>query len=266
MEDMMKKNYILAITLIIISMAFSSCKSKVDVSVNVGTEEQIMKSGTEDSNYVELTKVKDNIWVHTTFADYNGSRTPSNGLVVETSEGLILIDTPWNNEQTKELIKLTKSKLNKDFSLAVITHAHEDRIGGINTLLDNKIDVRSTSLTAKLAEINGFKKPMPSLDSDPTITVGDVEIEILYPGEGHSADNIVVWLPKYKVLFGGCIIKAMDSKGLGSTIDANVEQWPASVNKVLEKYSSAEVVIPGHGNWGGVDLIKHTLELLNSKK
>lgn len=52
--------------------------------------------------------------------------------------------------------------MKKAFSLAVITHAHEDRIGGISTLLDNKIDVRSTSATAKLSVNNGFKEPEPS--------------------------------------------------------------------------------------------------------
>lgn len=248
--------------LICIIALFTTCASKEDVSKNTIIEEQILKSGSEDSNYVELNRVKDNIWVHTTYADYNGNRTPSNGLIIETSDGMVLIDTPWNNEQTKELIKLTKGKFNKDFSLAIITHAHEDRIGGIDILLENKIDVRCTALTAELAEKYGYKKPTSALDSYTNIKVGDVAIELFYPGEGHSADNIVVWFPKDKVLFGGCIIKSMDSERLGSTTDANIEQWPISLHKVLEKYSDADLVIPGHGKWGSIELIKHTLELL----
>ncbi|HYF81558.1 MAG TPA: subclass B1 metallo-beta-lactamase [Clostridia bacterium] len=258
----MKKVYLI-VALVIIASVFVSCSSKANVSISDSIEEQLLRSGTEDSNYVELTKVKNNIWVHTTYADYNGNRTSSNGLVIDTSGGLVLIDTPWNNEQTKELIKLTKSKFNKDISLALITHAHDDRIGGISALLENRIDVRSTSLTAQLAEKNGFKKPAPLLDSDPSIKVGDVSFEVFYPGEGHSSDNIVVWIPQYKVIFGGCLIKAMDSKGLGSTTDVNIEQWPISVKKILEKYPDADVVIPGHGKWGGIELLKHTLELLN---
>lgn len=257
------KKVTIVVALVIGSLFFASCSRATNVSTSDITDEQVIKSGTEDSGYVELYKVKNNIWVHTSYADYNGNRTSSNGLVIDTSDGLILIDTPWNNEQTKELIKLTKSKFNKNFSLAVITHAHEDRIGGIDTLLENKIDVRSISLTAQLAEKNGFKKPVPSLDSEPNINVGDVGIEVFYPGEGHAADNIVVWIPQYKVLFGGCLIKSMDSKGLGSTTDTNIGQWPVSVNKVLEKYPDPDIVIPGHGKWGGIELIKHTLELLN---
>lgn len=258
----MKRTYLLVVALIIISMVSSSCTSKEKISTSGIPEERVLKSGSEDSNYVELTKVNENIWVHTTYADYNGKRTSSNGLVINTSDGLILIDTPWNNEQTNELIKLTKSKLSKDISLAIITHAHEDRIGGINSLLESKIDVRSTILTAQLADQYGYKKPTPSIDSKPSIKVGDVNIEVFFPGEGHTADNIVVWVPKYKVLFGGCIIKALDSKNLGNTVDANIRQWPVSIGKILEKYPDVNVVIPGHGNWGGVELITHTLELL----
>lgn len=260
------KRVCLIVALIFISMSIVACSAKENASKSDVTEEQILKSGSEDYSYVELTKLNDNIWVHTTYADYNGNRTSSNGLVIDTSDGLVLIDTPWNNEQTKELIKLTKSKLNGDFSLAIITHAHEDRIGGISTLLENNIDTRSTNMTAQLAEKNGFERPVPSLDLEPSIKVGDVDVEVFYPGEGHSADNIVVWIPQYKVIFGGCLIKTMDSKGLGSTTDANIEQWSASVSKILDKYPDAELVIPGHGKWGGIELIKHTLELLKEWK
>jgi len=257
------KKICLTLVLIMVAAGFVSCSSKENIATSDVSEEQMLKSGVEDSSYVELYKVKNNIWVHTTYSDYNGKRTASNGMVVDTSAGLVLIDTPWNAEQTKELIKLTKSRFKKDFSLAIITHAHEDRIGGINALLENNIEVRSTSLTAQLAEKNGYKKPVQSLDSKLNIKVGDAGLEVFYPGEGHSADNIVVWIPQYKVLFGGCLVKSMDSKGLGSIIDANVEQWPLSVEKVLEKYPDAEVVIPGHGKWGGIELLKYTLELLN---
>lgn len=260
----MKRIYF-TVVMLCIAMLLVSCTAKEEASNSTVIEEQVLKSGSGDSNYVELNRVRDNVWVHTTYTDYNGSRTPSNGLVILTKDGLVLIDTPWNNEQTKELIKLTKDKFNKDFSLAVITHAHEDRIGGIDTLLENNIDTRSTSLTAELARKNGFKEPAPSLDSGTDIKIGDTAIEVFYPGEGHTRDNIVVWLPEEKVLFGGCIIKDMASRGMGSTTDANVEQWPASVSKVLEKYPDAEVVIPGHGKWGSIELVEHTLELLKKR-
>jgi len=258
----MKKICLFLITLFLFSFCLVACSNNAETSEAVKIEEDFLKSGIDDSNYVELSKINDNIWVHTTYENYNGSRTSSNGIIAISSKGVILIDTPWNNAQTKELIKLTKSVFKKDISIALITHAHEDRIGGIDTLIENKVDIRSTSLTVKEAAKNGFKKPDPKLDSDPKITFGNINMEVFYPGEGHTVDNITVWFPMYKVLYGGCLIKSLDSKSIGNIADANVQMWPYSVKKVLEKYSNAEVVVPGHGKWGSLDLVKHTLELV----
>lgn len=258
----MKKIYLL-LSFIFTMLLLVSCASNDAKPINAVQTENILKSGTKDSNYIELTKINENVWVHTSYENYNGSRTPSNGMLIVTSEGLVLVDTPWNNEQTEELIKLTKEKFHSDITLAIITHAHEDRIGGINTLLDNKIEVKSTSLTVEQAGKNSFKKPSPDLDGNPSLVIGDTNIEIFYPGEGHSSDNITVWLPKYNVLFGGCLIKALESADIGSTTDANLKEWPKSVKNVKEKYPNAKLVIPGHGKWGGPELIDHTLELLN---
>lgn len=244
-----------------ISVGFAACAGR-DAVPGSAVKQDVFQSGSSDASYVELHKVNERIWVHVSYANYNGSRTPSNGVMAVTSKGLVLIDSPWNNEQTRELLKLAKNIFKKDVTHAVITHAHDDWIGGIEALLENKVDVRSTSLTAKEAEKNGFKRPQATLDSEPKITVGDVDLEIFYPGEGHSRDNITVWFPKQKVLFGGCLIKSQESGELGSITDANLQQWPSSVKKVLERYSNAEVVIPGHGKWGNMDLARHTLKLL----
>lgn len=257
----MRKVSLIILIICIIVLNFAACTSKDSALKDIKVEESFFKSGSADSNYVELKKVKDNIWVHTTYANYNGARTPSNGVIAVTSKGLVLIDTPWNNEQTKELMELTKRIFKKDISLAVITHAHEDRIGGIDTLVEKKIDVKSTDMTMKEAEKNGFRKPQTKLGPDEKIVWGDVNLEIFYPGEGHTIDNVTVWFPQYKVLFGGCLIKSLESDNIGNIEDANVKLWPVSANKVFEKYSDAEIVIPGHGKWGDLELVKHTLDL-----
>jgi glyoxylase-like metal-dependent hydrolase (beta-lactamase superfamily II) len=43
--------------------------------------------------------------------------------------------------------------------------------------------------------------------------------------------------------------------------DADVAEWPASIRRVLERYPQAEVVVPGHGEVGGVELLRHTITL-----
>lgn len=264
---MKKFKHVLIIFLVfLLTMSMSSCSNKTKETTSVEDEkvkESVLKSGTNDSNFVQLTKVNDNVWVHTTYYNYNGSRTISNGLLVLTTKGLVLVDTPWTNDQTKELIKLTREKFKQNIVAAIITHAHIDRIGGIKTLLDNKIDVKSTQLTAQKAEKLGYAKPNPSITSDDTIlSFGETKLEVYFPGEGHTADNIVVWLPAYRILFGGCIVKPLESKSMGNTTDANVKAWPNSIENLINKFSNAEIVIPSHGKWGDKQILTHTLDLL----
>lgn len=227
--------------------------------------EEFYKSGTNDSNYIELVKVNDNVWIHTTYINYDGNRTPANGLVVKTSDGLVLIDTPWTNEQTEELINTLKELFRADFSFAIVTHAHDDNIGGIDKLLEKNIEVISTKQTVEEALNNGFTQPLPKLKEHSIIEIGETKIETYYPGEGHSSDNIVVWIPKYRLLFGGCLIKSIDTKNLGNIKEANLEEWSISIDKVKERYRNIEIVVPGHGYHGDIRLLEHTINLLKAK-
>lgn len=215
----------------------------------------------DDENKVTLSKINENVWIHTTYGDFEGVSTPANGLVVLSSKGAILIDTPWSNDETEALIKLVKKNFKKNIVLAIITHAHVDRIGGIDTLLKHGITVESTELTAKAAVKNGYKSPKPVLKKESVLKVGNLKIVTYYPGEGHTKDNIVVWLSDYKILFGGCLIKSQSSDNLGYINDANVKEWPKTIERLIKKYPDAKVVVPGHGECGGLELLTHTLQL-----
>jgi metallo-beta-lactamase class B len=47
--------------------------------------------------------------------------------------------------------------------------------------------------------------------------------------------------------------------------DADVKQYPASIRRVLERYPKAELVVPGHGDVGGRELLEHTLALFAAR-
>lgn len=213
---------------------------------------------------VELTLINKNSWVHTTYKSLNGIPFPSNGLVVKTDQGLILIDTPWNDKQTESLLQILKKETGLSVILAIITHAHDDRIGGIRTLSNNNIRTISSKQTSTLAPLVGFLSPEGIHITDTTLIIGNKKIELFYPGPSHTKDNIVAYFPDEKILFGGCIIKSLESETLGNTVDADLGNWKNALNKLLEKFSEAKTVIPGHGKWGNQKLLKHTMSLLKN--
>lgn len=214
---------------------------------------------------IELIQINDQMFMHKSYAMYQGSKVSANGLLVETSDGVLMIDTPWTVEQTNDLINISRKLFSKEINKSIVTHAHADTIGGIESLLDNNIEVIATELTLNEAKNNDYKLPTRIVKSGEIIDEIDVEFEIFYPGHGHAKDNIVVWIPKHKTLFAGCIIKSLESKTLGNTDDANIYEWEKSVSQILDRFDDIEVVIPGHGLYGDSELIRHTVYLLENE-
>ncbi|HYH04203.1 MAG TPA: subclass B1 metallo-beta-lactamase [Bacillota bacterium] len=216
------------------------------------------------SNKVELTKIKHQIWLHTSYSNYMGNLIPSYGLLAISNAGIVLVDTPWTNDQTKELLKMVKDKFNKPIKLAIFTHWHGDRIGGIGTLTAEHIETASTAATAELAVKAGFQKPQTMIDPKvEVLKVGDLSFETYFPGPGHTMDNIVVYFPKTRVLYGGCLVKPMNSPNLGNIADGDVTQYPHTIREVMRRYPKAKIVIANHGTnpWGDFGLLQHTLQL-----
>ena len=149
-------------------------------------------------------------------------------------------------------------------SVAVLTHAHEDRLGGIHEIHRRGIRTLSSRLTADLAKQQGLEVPQQTFDDKQNLSLGGRTIQVQYPGPGHTRDNIVVWIPDRNVLFGGCLIKAAQAKDLGNTKEADLQQWPRTVEKVHQEFKQARIIIPGHGDPSGIEAITRTLELLNS--
>jgi metallo-beta-lactamase class B len=86
-------------------------------------------------------------------------------------------------------------------------------------------------------------------------------IDCYYFGAAHTTDNIVVWIPTEQILFAGCMAKSLNSQNLGNTADGDLKAYPETLRKVIAKFPDARIVIPGHGQYGGIEVLKHTLQL-----
>ena len=216
------------------------------------------------ANKVELTKINDQIWVHTSYSNYGGSLIPSYGLLAISNAGIVLVDTPWTPEQTRELLKMVKDKFDKPIKLAIFTHWHADRIGGIEVLTAEHIETASTAATAELAVKAGFQKPQTVIDPKvEDFKVGELSFETFFPGPGHTMDNVVVYFPKTRVLYGGCLVKPENMANLGNTADGDITQYPNTIRELMKRYPKAKIVIANHGASprGDFGLLQYTLQL-----
>ena len=221
----------------------------------------------------------------------------ANSLVIEMKNSdIVLIDTPYTYEATKELIEWIRGLTGaKTRFTAINTGFHFDNLGGNQYLLEQGIPIYGTNKTLGMIQERGeksrnwfleslqapkYKKYRDAFkdqayvqptevidlnaDEEKKLVFGVESLILYYPGETHSPDNITVYYPEKMILFGGCMIKELCAANLGNMDDANLEQWPVSIERLKAKYSetNVKIVIPGHGKAGDIRLFDKTLELL----
>jgi len=225
-----------------------------------------------------LEPIADNVWIHKSYeniAPYGP--VLSQGLVVVKNGHAIIIDSAWNNHDTVEILNLTKKLTGATTDIAILTHAHNDKMGGVSTFKRNGVDTLALDKTNEDAIKNGLEPAERTLTSpfrngqifinktkNITTLLSGPKVEIFYPGPGHTRDNIVVYVPDAKVLFAGCFIRPGKTKSLGNIADANIAEWAQSIEATATRFPNAEIIIPSHGTAGGRDLFDHTITLIKN--
>ena len=215
---------------------------------------------------IRVRALEPNLWLVESDADWNGHTISANGLILVSEEAVLLVDTPWTEEQTARLLDWVDEEIELPTRHLIVTHAHNDRIGGIAEAHRRGITSYSYEGTVALAKEQEFEVPQITFEDRLELGFGDETVILLYPGPGHAPDNSVVWLEERGMLYGGCFIKDLGSRGLGYTGDADLEAWPGSLTRLGELVPGAVTVVPGHGKIGGVELIEHTRSLLESSQ
>jgi metallo-beta-lactamase class B len=119
----------------------------------------------------------------------------------------------------------------------------------------------AAGLTAAILQAADAPAPDRPFDDRAVINLGDRRVELLYPGPGHSPDNTTAHIADEHLLFGGCLIRAGDTDWIGNVADADLPAWPATVERLVNRYPDLAVVIPGHGRPGDAALLPHTIQL-----
>lgn len=236
----------------ILLLLLTACASTPSVPPPPSQEEYVL---TKD---VRVKRMAPGVWMHVTEAGGDWAGVTANGLLVEDGDSSILVDTGWNPEHSKALLTWARDTLHHPVRAALVTHFHLDRTGGIPTLDAQGIPVHAREDTALRAGKQG--NPVPSKRLADAQDFGP--LAVFFPGAGHSPDNLVVMHPASGILYGGCFIKDAHAKNLGNLEDADVAAWPSSLQREREHFPNARVIIPGHEQPGGTELLDHTEALL----
>lgn len=244
----MKKNLILILTLLIQFPAFSqSDNSTIKVSKDI-----------------ELIKLSENAYLHISYLDLPSyGRTSANGLIFINGNEAFVFNSSWTDSLTKELFEWITDSMNVKVVGFIPNHWHNDCMGGLNYIQSQNIVTYANQITIDIANSKKLPVPANGFKDSLEIAFGNKVIKCFYLGAAHSLDNIVVWIPSEKILFAGCMIKSLNSKDLGNTTDGDLIAYHVTIDKLISKFPNAKIVIPGHGQFGGLNLLTHTKKLLN---
>jgi metallo-beta-lactamase class B len=228
-------------------------------------------STTEDNkNYKSETllveKLTDNVYQHISFLQTDDfGNVACNGVVFVHDNEAIVFDAPTTNGAAVELISWIEDHLNASIVAVIPNHFHEDCLGGLAVFHGHKIPSYANNLTIELSRQNNSVEPRQGFERSLELMVGGKKVFAEFIGEGHTKDNIIGYFPDDETVFGGCLIKELGA-GKGYLGDANVMEWSGTVVAVKQKHPNASLIIPGHGQPGGKELLDYTAKLFEPEK
>ncbi len=219
-----------------------------------------------ENEKLKISPLTGDFYIYTTYNTYKESQIPANGMYLVTTNGVVMFDTPWDTTQFQALLDSIKLKHNKTVVMCFATHWHSDKTAGLEYYRQQGIKTYTTTLTDELSKKNNKKRAEFLMAKDTVFNTGQYTFETYYPGEGHTADNIVIWFKKEKILYGGCLIKGADDENLGYLGDANVTAYASTLQKVQKKCRKPKFIIIAHSDWKNINSLKHSLLMAKELK
>lgn len=215
---------------------------------------------------LKITSLTGDFYIYTTYNTYQESLLPANGMYLVTDNGVVMFDTPWDTTQFQPLLDSIMLKHNKKVIMCFATHWHSDKTAGLEYYRLQGIKTYTTVFTDDLCKKNNMKRAEFLMTKDTVFHVGQYSFESYYPGQGHTADNIIFWFEKEKILYGGCLIKGADAENLGYLGDANLTTYATTLKMVQKKCRKPKYIIIAHSDWNNLNSLKHSIQLAKELK
>lgn len=218
------------------------------------------------SDNLLIIKLSEHTYQHISYLQTESwGKVACNGMIILENDKALILDTPADNESSKELIEYL---IDDGISIIGIvpTHFHEDCVGGLSEFKKAEIPIYLSNRTQAILEKDGEYEDYEFLtfDNNLTLNIDENSVELEYFGAGHTVDNVIAYFEKDESIFGGCLVKAIGATK-GNLADADTNEWSNTVRKLKAKHPNTKVVIPGHGKSGGIDLLDYTIDLFEGE-
>jgi glyoxylase-like metal-dependent hydrolase (beta-lactamase superfamily II) len=202
---------------------------------------------------------------------------PNSGIIVG-DDGVIVIDAQATPALASQVIERVRSVTDKPIKYVVLSHYHAVRVLGASAYKAQEI-IASETCRAMIAErgkedwdseygrfprlfrgaeaIPGLTWPTVTFKDRITLHLGRRRVELMHIGRGHTAGDIIAWVPDANVVFSGDLVEYKSACYCG---DAHFTDWPSTL-EMLASFG-AEALVPGRGDaLVGADTVMEGIEL-----
>ena len=194
----------------------------------------------------------------------HGSEGRPNAGFVVTSDGVVVIDALASPRQGEALLRTIRGVTRQPVRWLVLTHHHPDhtfgavvfRRAGAKVIAhpDTRVLAAEGGPDALVADwvrvvgldaMRGFEfadvpdRPVTGTD---TLRLGGRTIVLIHPGAAHTAGDLLVWLPRERVLFAGDLLI---EDGVTMVADGSARALEHGLD-VLDSLAP-RIAVPGHG-------------------
>jgi glyoxylase-like metal-dependent hydrolase (beta-lactamase superfamily II) len=206
---------------------------------------------------ISFTEVGPDLYAFTAEGD------PNSGVIVG-DDGCIVIDAQATPAMAHLVIDRVRQVTDKPIKHVVLSHYHAVRVLGASAY--GAEQVIASDLTQRLIvergqedwdseygrfprlfqdaeSIPGLTWPTLTFESEMTLFLGRREVRLLHLGAGHTAGDIVAWVPDAEVMFSGDLVEYRSACYCG---DAHLRDWPLTLDAIRD--FDPKALVPGRGD------------------
>lgn len=188
-----------------------------------------------------MEQVTDRVWVA------RHEHLDVNAGVIVGDRGIVVVDSLWSAAAARDLVtQIRAAGLDGPILGVVNTHDHDDHVLG-------NVELAAPSYAHEAAAVAMARLDPPviadhTFSSVAVIDLGDLLVEVIHPGRGHTAGDAVVRLALpdgATVLFAGDLVEQGAPPSYGE--DSYPLDWPLTLDFLENLISPSTLIVPGHG-------------------
>jgi cyclase len=212
-------------------------------------------------------KLKEGIYV------YAGQLNDSNVTIIQTQEGIVLIDTGQTPKDSRVVMAALNKLTSEPVRFIIHTEPHSDHTVGNFVFSPPAIIIAHQGATDSMKKAEnpatiekraaaspemreaykGYHLVTPNLEyrDKMTLNLGERTLELYYLKNVHSEADTAIWLPKERIVFTAASVTV---KRFGNHRPFVSIPDTLSAIKMMKAFNP-EIVIPGHGDPGTVKIL-----------